>query len=149
MKRAALASVLGVVAGLCLATANPAFAQTKVEADPGRHSVRVVYLKLEDGKSERFEEILKTYGEITAAAGQKPIQLFHMMSGDWPIMAILPLEGGMAELDYKTPASDAKWTDAAIKKMGSKAAFDTLDKEFNSLIADSTSDLGHWHEAAK
>ncbi|HEX2794031.1 MAG TPA: hypothetical protein VHN58_06330 [Croceicoccus sp.] len=149
MEKAGLAPILGLVAGLCLATANPALAQTKVEPDPGRHSVRVVYLKLEDGKFDRFSEIIKTYEEITAAAGQKPVQLFHMMSGNWPIMAIIPMEGGMADLDYKTPASDAKWTDAAIRKLGSKEAFDTLDKEFNSLIADSTSELGHWHEAGK
>lgn len=149
MTKQRLVPILGIIAGLCLATASPAIAQTKVEADPGRHSVRVVYLKLEDGKFDRFSEIMKTYDEITASAGQKPVQLYHMMSGEWPIMAIIPLEGGMAELDYKTSSGEAKWMDAAIRKMGSKEAFETLDKEFNGLIEDSTSDLGHWHEAAK
>lgn len=140
---------LGLIAGLGLmmSLGTTAHAQTKVENDPGRHSVRVVYLKLEDGKFDRFSEIMKTYDEITTSAGQKPVQTFHMMSGAWPIMAILPIEGGMADLDFKTSASDAKWMDAAIKKLGSKEAFDTLDKEFNALIADSTSELGHWHDA--
>ena len=134
-----------ILATMAFGLSVSAHAQVEVKENPGRTSYRILYLKLEDGKWDRFEEIVKTYNEITVDAGQTPATIMHMNSGDWPIMVMIPMAGGMAEMDYDTSPSDAKWRNAGIKKLGSKDALQALDKEMGEIVANSTSELGQTH----
>ncbi|MBS7670519.1 hypothetical protein [Croceicoccus gelatinilyticus] len=134
-----------VLATVTLGLSVSAHAQVEMKEDPGRSAYRILYLEIEDGKWDRFEEIAKIMNEISVEAGQKPATIMHMNSGDWPVMVMIPMEGGMAEMDYSISPTGAAWRNAGIKKLGSKEELEALDKEMGELIASSTSELGHTH----
>jgi len=109
--------------------------------------VETTVIKFKPGKRERAMEIIAEYFvPATEKAGTSgPLLVIHMQTGSWDIAAIWELEGGMADLEWYRSPDNIKWREALVEIAGGEEEAGAIMKEYGSSVADSLSNIGHYH----
>lgn len=142
MNKMKICTTLGLVLGLFLAT--PMLAQDNMEPkkldDPQWRSV--VMLKFHAGKMKRAMELVDEFQKVTAKAGTpEPEMQVRMATGEWDMMVVWRMEGGISDMDWDTSPNNIKWRKAGIEHFGSEEKMRAAWEEYRSLIADSKRDI--------
>ena len=142
--------VLAVAAALSIC-AVPASAQED-EGGPmtqgdDAHYISSTMVKFKPGKRERAFEIISEHfmpaGEKAGTPG--PLGVIHYQTGEWDALFVWDLEGGMADLEWYRSPNNIKWWAALAEQEGGEEAASELMGEYQSLIADAETDVGHYH----
>lgn len=109
--------------------------------------VEVVFIKYKPGKRERAIEIIaEHFVKATEASGTPdPLGVIHMQTGEWDSMVVWSLEGGMADLEWYRSEDNVKWWAALVEQEGGEEAAGELMAEYQSLIDEAETDVGHYH----
>ena len=109
--------------------------------------VRTTVIKFKAGKRERAMEIIAEYFmKATEKAGTpSPMMVIHMQTGRWDLAAIWELEGGTADLEWYRSPNNVKWNEALEEIAGGEEEAGAIMKEWTGSIADSMSNVGHYH----
>jgi len=134
---------IGLAAATTFAFAAPAIAQ---DEEQPRTTYAIEYIKLADGKAQRWAELGEKYFAPAAkAAGLPAAQVHYLMSGPWDIMMIFTMPRGMASLDtHASPERKAFW-DALVKIAGSKEEAQKLLDESDAIETESMRTFSHTH----
>ncbi|MCB0770647.1 MAG: hypothetical protein KDC00_09605 [Flavobacteriales bacterium] len=129
---------------LLLFLAAPALAQDemvpKKHDDPQWRSV--VMVKYLPGKMGRAMELIDEFQKVTTMAGTPAPELnVRMSTGEWDLMVIWRMEGGISDMDWDTSPNNIKWRKAAIEHFGSEEKMEAAWDEYRSLIMESKRDL--------
>ena len=108
------------------------------------HWKSIHLIKFQSGKMPRAKEIIQKY---FAKAGQKaglsgPSLEVDLVTGDYDMMVVWDMKGGVEDLNWETSPDDAKWYGAMSDIAGGADKAKTLQDEFSSLIVRETSYLG-------
>lgn len=109
--------------------------------------VQTSVIKFKPGKRERGMEIIAEYfAKATEKAGTSgPMLIIHMQTGRWDLAAVWELEGGMADLEWYRSADSIKWREALAEIAGGEEEAAAIMKEWSGSIADSMTNVGHYH----
>jgi len=141
--------VLAIAAALTM-FAVPASAQDDegpiTQGDDAKY-VSIVHVKYKPGKRERAMEIIADhFVPASEAAGTPgPLGVIHFQSGEWDSLVVWNLEGGMADLEWYRSEDDIKWFAALAEQEGGEEAAGALLAEYQGLIDEAESDVGHYH----
>ena len=144
--------VLAVSAALAIFT-GPASAQDDDEGPVTQgddaHYVSATLVKFKSGKRERAFEIIADH---FVPAGEKagtpaPLGVIHFQTGEWDALFVWKMEGGMADLEWYRSADDIKWYAALAELEGGDEAAGELIAEYQSLVDEAETDVGHYHNA--
>lgn len=104
-------------------------------------------VKFKSGKRERAMEIIAEYFvKATEKAGTTgPMLVIHMQTGRWDLAVVWELEGGTADLEWYRSPDDIKWYEALIEIAGGEDEAAAIMKEWSGSIADSMTNVGHYH----
>ena len=109
--------------------------------------VETTVIKFKPGKRERAMEIIAEYfvkaSEKAGTAG--PMLVIHMQTGNWDIAAVWELAGGTADLQWYRSPDNIKWREALNEIAGGEEEAAAIMKEYGSSVADSLSNIGHYH----
>lgn len=154
MKLIKWGKVLAVSAALAM-FAIPASAQDDDEGpitqgDDARY-VSATLVKFKTGKRERAFEIIadhfKPAGAKAGTAG--PLGEIHYQTGEWDALFVWRLEGGMADLEWYRSEDNIKWYAALVEQEGGEEAAGELLAEYESLVDDAETDVGHYHDTGE
>ena len=143
--------VLAVAAALTM-FAVPASAQDDegpiTQGEDAKY-VTITHVKFKSGKRERAMEIIADhFVKATEAAGTPgPLGVIHFQSGEWDMLAVWRLEGGMADLEWYRSPDNIKWWAALVEQEGGEEAAGALMAEYQSLVDEAETDIGHYHDA--
>jgi hypothetical protein len=137
MMKKFLKSGLAMTAALLLATGT-AHAQEASKRDAIYYNVVLVDFK--PGKTGAALKIIKDYFQKASdmAGTAKPVQ-HGMMTGNWDMMLIWTMEGGMADAEWVNSPRDLKWITALAELTGSQEKAMAKWQEYQSLVAKTTS----------
>ena len=111
------------------------------------HYVSSTLVKFKPGKRERAFEIISEHfmpaGEKAGTPG--PLGVIHYQTGQWDAQFVWDLAGGMADLEWYRSPNNIKWWAALAEQEGGEEAASELMGEYQSLIADAETDVGHYH----
>jgi hypothetical protein len=109
--------------------------------------VRTSVIKFKAGKRERAMQIIAEYFRVaTEKAGTPgPIMIIHMQTGRWDLAAIWEMEGGTADLEWYRSPNNIKWREALVEVAGGEEEAGKIMQEWSSSIADSMTNIGHYH----
>ncbi len=104
----------------------------------------ITFMKFKAGKYDRAKEIIKTYYE---KAGQKaglsgPSMVVDIMSGEWDMMVVWDMKGGIEEMNWEISPDNVKWMTAMNEIAGSADKAKGVLDEFSSLITRETTYIG-------
>lgn len=143
--------VLVAAGAALLLSAAPAQAQDdeggpQKWGDDARY-VRTSVIKFKAGKRERAMQIIAEYFQkATEKAGTPgPMMIIHMQTGRWDLAAVWELEGGTADLEWYRSPNNIKWAEALAEVAGGEEEADKIMEEWASSIADSMTNIGHYH----
>ena len=135
MKKLSLLLVLALIA------TSAVWAQNEVKPAKFENVTwhRVVLVNFKSGKVGRAKEIIKTYKAAGNAAGLKNPQTYWLMSGEYDMMTVWTMEGGLSDMEWDVSPDGIKWRAEMVKKLGSEEAVQKLQQEFQDLRLSSTS----------
>ena len=111
------------------------------------HYISSTMVKFKPGKRERAFEIISEHfmpaGEKAGTPG--PLGVIHYQTGQWDAQFVWDLAGGMADLEWYRSPNNIKWWAALAEQEGGEEAASELMGEYQSLIADAETDVGHYH----
>ena len=108
--------------------------------------LNVILVDIKPGKRGRAEEIIREYFEKASdSAGTRQPILVHLQTGSWDFMVVWRMDDGPAELTYTSTPDGKKWFAALTEIAGGEEEAQAIWDEYQSLIARSTSMLGHRH----
>ena len=133
-----------VLIGLFLFVSLIASAQTEGKKYDNPQWKRVVYIAYKAGKFNRAREIIKNYhGKATVNAGTPgPEMLLEMNSGEWDLMIIWGMKGGISDMDWDVNPNGLKWRKAMNELAGSAEKAQAAIDELNGLVDRSSSHIG-------
>ena len=137
MKKLSLLLVLALIA------TSAVWAQNEVKPAKFENVTwhRVVLVDFKPGKVGRAKEIIKTYKAAGNAAGLKNPQSYWLMSGEYDMMTVWTMEGGLSDMEWDVSPDGIKWRAEMVKKLGSEEAVRKLQQEFQDLQLSSTSHI--------
>jgi hypothetical protein len=108
---------------------------------------RVVMTRFHVGKRDRAIEIIKDYfAKADAMAGTgSGVHGIHLDTGAWDVIYVFPMKGGPGEMAERNSPEGAKWMEQMIKLAGSKETAEKIIAEFDTLIAQQITEVGHAH----
>jgi len=134
----------GIAAATLAITAVPAIAQEEAEEERTTYSVE--FLRFADGKEAAWLEMREKYWiPATNAAGQSLPQVHWVMDGEWDLMVVREIQGGLASLDTHNNPNRARWYAEFLKLVGGEDAAKALREKNGQLIEASTRFLTHTH----
>ena len=135
----------GIAAATLAFTALPAMAQD--EAEPPRTTYSINFLKFATNEdADKWSELNDKYWAPAAEAAGLPAQTVHwMLDGEYQLMVIRPLPGGMASFDTHGSPERKAWLDAYTKIAGGEAARDKLEEDNKGLVIDGKRFFSHTH----
>ncbi len=109
--------------------------------------VQTWVVKFKAGKRERAMEIVAEYFvKASEKAGTPgPLMTIHMQTGRWDMAVVWELQGGTADLEWYRSPRDIKWYEALKEIAGGEEEAGAIMKEWSGSIADSMSNIGHYH----
>lgn len=125
---------------------NSALAQDNQQPkkDENAQWQRIVLLKFTEGKFDRARAIIKDYFEKAGEKAQTPgpSLAVNLVTGEWDMMVVWDMKGGVEDLNWELSPNDVKWMKAMNEVVGSADKAKAIQEEFSGLIARSTSYLG-------
>jgi hypothetical protein len=104
---------------------------------------RIEMIKFKEGKAARGNEIIKNYFLAACQKSNTPAPaLIDIITGDWDLLAIWNMEGGIEEMNWVTSPNDIKWMKAISDIAGSADKAKSIIDEFSSIIDRKTSYIG-------
>lgn len=104
---------------------------------------RIEMIKFKEGKGARGDEIIKNYFLAACQKSGVPApSLINIITGDWDLMAVWNMEGGIEEMNWETSPDDIKWMKAISDIAGSADKAKSIIDEFSALVERKTSYLG-------
>lgn len=143
MKKLMLATVL---LGLITFGSTSVFAQT--DAKPTKYEnpqwKRVVYLDFKNGKYGRSKEIVEKYymPASTKAGTPGPEMILEMNTGEWDLMVVWGMKGGIADMDWKQSPDNIAWRKALNEIAGGADKAKAILDEYSGLINRSSAQIG-------
>lgn len=135
--------MIGIAAASMAFTAAPVMAQDEEEA---RTTYRIVYLKLKDGKEQRWVELgEKYYGPANEAAGLSQPAVHYLMAGPWDIMMVIEMPDGLSSLDTHGSPQGAAFNAAFIEVAGGEEEAEKIRAENRKIVRDSVVTYSHTH----
>jgi len=109
--------------------------------------VETTVIKFKPGKRERAMEIIAEYFvKASEKAGTPgPLLVIHMQTGNWDMAAVWELEGGTADLQWYRSPDNIEWREALTEIAGGEEEAAAILKEYGGSVADSMSNIGHYH----
>ncbi len=134
---------LGLAAATTFAFAVPAIAQDEEEP---RTTYEIRFVDIAPGKQQEwFELAQKHFMPAREAAGLPPVSIHWLMTGDYDIMMLMPMPGGMATMDTHNPADGQAMWKALVAQEGSEDAVNALFAKASELTLKSKSLYSHTH----
>jgi hypothetical protein len=105
---------------------------------------QVVLVKFHEGKLDRAMTIIRDYFDKSAKKANVPMPetFLRMGSGQWDVMLIWNLKGGLDDFNWETSADDSAWMKSLAEMMGGPEKSKALLDEYLSLIRTSQSEIG-------
>ena len=142
-----LTSLLAAAAIASIPTA--ALADNHDEGPTIRENARylnIVLVDIKAGKRGRAEEIIDTYfAKASDAAGTPKPVLVHLQTGEWDFLTAWTMHDGPVSLTYTATPNGKKWWAAMVELAGGEEQANAIRDEYSSLVARSTSMIGHRH----
>lgn len=134
---------LFLVAVLLLALSITTMAQDEPKASKFENVTyhSIVKIDFKPGTYARVQEIMKDYMAAGEAANLPGPEIYWLMSGDYDVILLWTLKGGMADLEWDWSPDDIKWWSALVEQQGSEAKAKELRKEWASYIVKSTREI--------
>jgi hypothetical protein len=108
---------------------------------------RVVLVKFKPGmRADAMQIIGEHFMPAGNKAGLPAPWAFHFQTGDWDAAFTWKLEGGMKDLEWYTSPNNIKFMESLAEQEGGVDAANALWAKYYSMVADSKTDVGHWHE---
>lgn len=121
--------------------------EMKPERMEGVTWARVSMTKFKSGKRARALEIIRDYfAKADGMAGlESGVHGIHLNSGEWDVIYVFPMKGGPSDLTWITSPDDIKWMASMVELAGGQEEAMKILEEFDSLVQESTSYIGHAH----
>ena len=104
------------------------------------------FLSYKPGKAgEAYGIINDHFAPAGAAAGLPGPVVIHFQSGAWDASFHWRLEDGLADLEWRRSPNDVAFRAALVAQEGSEDAADEIFDRYNSLIARTSTVIGHRH----
>ena len=100
-------------------------------------------LEFKHDKMDRVREIIKDYFIKAAnkAGSRQPAMIMQSATGEWSLIVIWDMKGGLDEMNWETNPDDAKWMTAMTEIAGGADKAKAILDEWSSLVVRSTSYL--------
>lgn len=103
----------------------------------------ITYLKFETGKNHAAKKIIQDY---FAPSGVKanvpgPTMILDLVTGEWDMMIAWQLKEGLESLNWEMSPDDVKWGKAFQEMAGSTEKAEEINKEWDSYIQASKTQL--------
>jgi len=137
----------GVLVGLFIFFAtNTVSAQSDMQPKKYENAQwkNVVFVDYKSGKYARSKEIISKYfAPASEKAGTPgPEMVLEMNSGEWDIMYVWGMKGGIADLNWETSPDDIAWRKALNEIAGGADKAQAILDEFSSLVNRSSNQIG-------
>ena len=110
--------------------------------------MEIVMVDIKPGKRGRAEEIIDNYfSKASKAAGTDEPYMVHLQTGSWDFIVAWDMKDGPVEYTYTGTPNQKKWRAALNEIAGGEDQAKALLDEYSSLVARTTSMLGHHHNA--
>ena len=140
------------IAGAMVAIPTAAVADHHEEGPTIRENaeyMEVVLIDIKPGKRDRAEDIIENYfRKASKAAGTDMPYMVHLQTGEWDFIVAWDMKDGPVEYTYTGTPNEKKWWAAMVEIAGGEDQAKAIRDEYSSLIARSTSMLGHHHTEA-
>ena len=131
------------LAAASMAFTAPVFAQEEEEA---RTTYRIEYLNFAPGGAEKWNEAMTTYVNPARAELGFPSQEVHwLMAGDWEIMIVTEMPGGMAMLDTHRAGRFANLEANIVTRIGSEEKAKAMREAIDGSITAQMVTYSHTH----
>lgn len=109
--------------------------------------VSVTHIAFKPGQRESAMQIIaEHFVAATEKAGTAgPMLVIHYQTGKWDMAVVWNLEGGTADLEWNRSPDNVKWFEALAEIAGGADKADEIWSSYISKVADSTSQIGHYH----
>ncbi len=103
----------------------------------------ITYLKFDTGKAQQAKKIVQEY---FAPAGEKaglpgPSMMLDLVTGEWDMMIAWQLKEGLEAMNWEISPDDVKWGKAFHELAGSPEKAEEINKEWQSYISSSKTQL--------
>jgi hypothetical protein len=97
---------------------------------------RISLTTYKSGQLTRAKEIIANYhGKASEKAGTpRPAMIIDLISGDWDVMTVWDMPGGLEEFNWETSRRDVKWRKALDEIAGGADKATAILNEYSSLI---------------
>ncbi len=130
-------------AAASLAFTAPVIAQEEEEA---RTTYRIEYLNFAPGGAEKWNEAMTTYVNPARAELGFPKQEVHwLMAGDWEIMIVSEMPGGLAVLDQHRAGRFENLDKNIVARIGSEEEARAMREEIDGMIRGRMVTYSHTH----
>jgi hypothetical protein len=104
----------------------------------------VSFLKFNPGKSDRGREIIRNYFQKAAekASTPSPTMAVDLFTGEWDMMVVWDMKGGIEEMNWEMSPDNVKWMTAINEIAGGGDKAKAILDEFSSLIDRESTSLG-------
>jgi hypothetical protein len=146
VKKIKRALALLAAIGLTSLLFTPSIAQEGVKyADDARY-MRVVFVSYKPGKAaEAYGIINDHFNPAGQSVGLDGPVIVHFQTGPYDAAFHWRLDGGPSDLEWRVSPESAAFRAALAAREGGEEAAQALMDRYNSLIARSTSAIGHRH----
>jgi hypothetical protein len=125
---------------------NPTLAQEPATFGDDASYIRVVFVSYKPGKAgEAYGIINSKFVPAAAEAGLPPPVVIHFQSGQFDAAFHWRLENGLADLEWLASPRNVAFRTALVAQEGGEEAADAVLDHYESLIARTTSAIGHRH----
>jgi hypothetical protein len=139
--------LLVFVAFACMAHAAFSQADPKPKKFDNPQWKEIVFIDFHPGKNERAMTLIKDYFlKATKKGGlQDPEMMLDMVSGEWDLMLIWRMKGGVEDLNWETSPDNIAWMKALGEVAGGADKAKALLDEYLSLINRTSTQLARIH----
>lgn len=139
-------SLLALLICLCVSFSYTAdvFAQEMEAKKMEGHSWhQVAFVKFKAGMADSAMKIIDNHFMKAGMAMESDApgpQIMRMRSGEWDIMMLWPMKG-IEDMNWEVSPEDVEWWNKMVEQEGSEEKASKLMKDYNQLVANSTTYL--------
>jgi hypothetical protein len=142
MKTTILSVALILFCSSLISTTAQAQMQPKKYDNPQWKAIE--FIKFKEGKMDRVREIIRTYFVKSSekAGTPEPSMASELVTGEWDMMVVWDMKGGIEEMNWETSPNDIKWMTALNEIAGGADKAKAILDEWSSLVVRRTTYLG-------
>lgn len=135
-------SILAATAAFA-ASAVPVSSQ---DAEPPRTTYRIEFMNFEPGGANQWDEVMEKYvAPSRKELGMPPVAIHWLMAGDWEIMTVTEMPGGMAMLDKHQVSQFAALDKKIMSKFPSEDEAKAMREKIDESIEGRMVTYSHTH----